>query len=408
MRNRDAYRVYLLIEAATSLFFFIIVTVNLVYQVEVAKLNPLQLVLVGTVLEGTSFLFQIPTGVLADVFSRRLSVIIGMFLIGVGFVLEGSIPRFETILAAQVLWGLGYTFVSGAEEAWIADEVGEEHVGQVYLRGSQLGLVGALVGAIVSVGLASIRINLPIVLGGVFYIVLGVFLVFVMPEHNFRPTVQEERSSWQAMGDTLLKGGQLVRRSSILITILVIAGFYGMSSEGFDRLSAAHFLLNFQFPSLWQFKPVVWFGIISIGGRILSIGATEVVRRRLDMTNHLAIARVLFAMNALLIASVVTFGLAGNFPVALIAFWSASVLRSMSNPIYTAWLAQSIDPKVRATVLSMSGQVDALGQIAGGPAIGVIGNIVSIRAAIVTAGAVLSPVLVLFVRTMRRNESLRS
>src|SRR5947209_450766 len=193
MRNRDAYRVYLLIEAGTSLFFFIIATVNSVYQVEVAKLNPLQLVLVGTVLEGTVFLCQIPTGVVADVFSRRLSVIIGMFLIGAGFVLEGSIPRFETILAAQVLWGLGYTFVSGAEEAWIADEVGEENVGQVYLRGSQLGQVGALLGAIVSVSLASIQINLPIVLGGVFFIVFGVFLAFAMPEHNFRPTAREER-----------------------------------------------------------------------------------------------------------------------------------------------------------------------------------------------------------------------
>jgi len=405
MRNRDAYRIYLLIEAATSLFFFIIVTVNSVYQVEVAKLNPLQLVLVGTVLEGTVFLCQIPTGVVADVFSRRLSVITGMFLIGVGFVLEGSIARFETILVAQVLWGLGYTFVSGAEEAWIADEVGEDNVGQIYLRGSQLGLVGALVGAIVSVILASIQINLPIVLGGAFYIVLGGFLVFVMPEHNFRPTAREERSTWQAMGDTLLNGGRLVRRSPVLITILVIAGFYGMASEGFDRLSAAHFLMNFQFPSLGQFKPVVWFGIISIGGRILSIGATEVVRRRLDTTNHLAIARVLFGMNVLLIASVVTFGLAENFPVALAAFWGASVLRSMDTPIYTAWLAQSIDPKVRATVLSMSGQVDALGQIAGGPAIGVIGNLVSIRAAIVASGAVLSPVLVLFVRTMRHSES---
>jgi len=210
------------------------------------------------------------------------------------------------------------------------------------------------------------------------------------------------------MGDTLLKGGQLVRGSSVLITILIISGFYGMASEGFDRLSAAHFLLNFQFPSLGHFKPVVWFGIISIGGRILSIAATEVVRRRLDTTNHLAIARVLFGMNALLIASVITFGLAGNFPIALAAFWSASVLRTTGTPIYPAWLAQSIDPKVRATVLSMSGQVDALGQIAGGPAIGVIGNVVSIRAAIVTAGVVLSPVLVLFVRTMRRSESLNS
>ena len=71
MKHRNAYVVYLLTEGLFSLFFGMIVTVNLVYQVEVAKLNPLQLVLVGTMLEVTAFVFQVPTGVLADVFSRR-------------------------------------------------------------------------------------------------------------------------------------------------------------------------------------------------------------------------------------------------------------------------------------------------------------------------------------------------
>ena len=66
MKNRDAYLVYLIIEGLFSLFFYIIFTVNLVYQVEVARLNPLQLVLVGTMLEATAFVFQVPTGVFAS------------------------------------------------------------------------------------------------------------------------------------------------------------------------------------------------------------------------------------------------------------------------------------------------------------------------------------------------------
>ncbi len=50
----SAYSVYLLFSGATSLSFSIIFTVNMVYQVEVARLNPLQLVLVGTVLESAT------------------------------------------------------------------------------------------------------------------------------------------------------------------------------------------------------------------------------------------------------------------------------------------------------------------------------------------------------------------
>ena len=78
----------------------------MVYQVETVGLGPLELVLVGTILELTAFLFEIPTGVVADLKSRRLSIIIGYALIGAGFVLEGSIPLFWAVAVAQVLWGV--------------------------------------------------------------------------------------------------------------------------------------------------------------------------------------------------------------------------------------------------------------------------------------------------------------
>ena len=107
-----------------SFFSMLVFTVNLIYQVQVAHLNPLQLVLVGTVLEGTSFLFEVPTGIVADVYSRRLSIIIGTFLLGVGLALQGVVPSFGVILLAQVIWGIGYTFTSGATEAWLTDEIG--------------------------------------------------------------------------------------------------------------------------------------------------------------------------------------------------------------------------------------------------------------------------------------------
>ena len=87
------------------------------YAIVSADLDPLQLVLVGTVLEVTTLVFEVPTGVVADMVSRRLSIIVGVFLTGVGFVVWGSFPRFETIIAAQVMWAIGYTFTSGADVA---------------------------------------------------------------------------------------------------------------------------------------------------------------------------------------------------------------------------------------------------------------------------------------------------
>lgn len=59
---------------------------------QVAHLNPFQFVLVGTMREADAFACQVPTGAFADVFSCRLSVIIGTFLIGAGFIIEGVFP----------------------------------------------------------------------------------------------------------------------------------------------------------------------------------------------------------------------------------------------------------------------------------------------------------------------------
>ena len=80
----DSYRFHLLARTYHS-FRWMMVTVDLVFMVEVAYLDPLQMVLVGTVLEVPTFLFEIPTGVLADVVSLEVSVIIGHAMIGAGF-----------------------------------------------------------------------------------------------------------------------------------------------------------------------------------------------------------------------------------------------------------------------------------------------------------------------------------
>ena len=404
----SAYAVYLILSGAYSLFFSTIVTINLVYQIEIAKLNPLQLVLVGTALEAVSFICQVPTGILADVFSRRLSVILGLFLLGTGFIIEGSFPNFAAILAAQALFGIGATFMDGAEQAWITDEVGEERVGHVFIRSTQVALIGGLLGAALSVALGSIRLNLPVVFGGAMNVALAAFLLLFMPEHGFKRIPHSESHSWREMIGTFRNGMRVVRRSTILIIILAIGLFYGLSSEGFDRLSSAHFLADFTFPALGQLKPVVWFGILSIGGTLLTLAVSEIVRRRVNTSNQRILIRALFVINALLVGSLLVFGLAGNFFLAVFAYWGVGVFRRVSQPIFTTWLTINVDARVRATVISMWGQVDALGQVAGGPPVGYIGTVVSLRAALVAVGVILSPVLVLYALAARKGKGVGS
>lgn len=88
------YPVYLFINVAFGLSFMLYATISSVSRIQTVGLNPLQLVLVGTALELAALIFEVPTGVLADTYGRRRSVILGFLLIGAGFSFEGALPTF--------------------------------------------------------------------------------------------------------------------------------------------------------------------------------------------------------------------------------------------------------------------------------------------------------------------------
>lgn len=401
IRKMPAYTVYMIISGSYSLFFTMIAMISAVYRVETAGLNPLQLVLVGTVLELTVFIFEIPTGIVADMRSRRLSVIIGYFMIGVGFMIEGSFPFFGTILLAQVIWGIGATFTSGAEDAWLADELGEEGLSQVYLRGSQLAQLGTLVGIGFSVLLGQITFGLPMFIGGLLIALMAVFLALFMPETGFTPSESAGRQNWQMMGDTFKKGTNLVKGHRVLMIIMAMTFFFGLSSEGLDRLWEAHFLENITFPTLANWNVVTWFGLINVGQLLLNLVLTEVVRRRVKTDENSTAVLFLMLANGGYILSLIVFALASNFPVGLLSIWSIGVFRRIGNPIFAAWVNKKLKSETRATVLSMRGQLDAIGQFIGGPIIGAVGTAFTLRAAMLGVALFVSPVMFLYRQALK-------
>ena len=402
----DAYRLYLLMMALQAFALSLVFTINLVYQVQQVGLNPLQLVLIGTTLELTAFLSEIPTGLVADRYSRRLSVIIGFFLLGLGFLVEGSFPLFEALLLAQLIMGLGYTFLSGATSAWIVDEIGNERAGGAFLRASQLSQATGFLGIFASVALASHSLQSAIIAGGILLLLLAGFLALFMPEAGFSRRAVGEGASWAGLFATFNAGFALVRQRRILLLIMLATVVHGAFSEGFDRLWTAHLLAGFELPPLGQMREIVWFGIISAVSLPLSIGATELIRRRIDLMNRRLVAATLTAVYLMLIGSVLLFTLGESFALVLLGLWLAQAARQIRNPLMDAWINQYIESDLRATVLSIQGQADALGQIAGGPVVGAIGLLSSVRIAISASALILLPILPLFQR-IRRIESAR-
>ena len=396
----SAYKTYLLFSAITAMCFSLVATVMIVYHIEIVHLNPLQLILVGTTLEVACFIFEIPTGIVADVYSRKLSIVIGGVLTGVGFILEGSISSFIFVLVAQIVWGLGSTFISGSLEAWIAEEEKNKDLDEIYIKGAQAGQIGAFIGIVLSTVIANFSVRLPIIVSGVLFIILALFLWLYMPENNFKSSAPEDLNTFKKMGYTFKSGLKFVKSKSIIMILLAVTLFYGLSSEGYDRLSNAHFLQDTTLPKLGNLSSVTWFGIFGILGMILSFIVMHFMAKNLKNEDNRKNGKLLLCINILYISSMLIFALTRNFSLMLIAYLATNTFRIINEPIFSAWLNGHIDDNSRATVLSINGQMNSLGQILGGPIIGIIATNISVSIGIVCTSLLVAPVLVLYIISM--------
>jgi MFS transporter, DHA3 family, tetracycline resistance protein len=365
--------------------------------------NPFQLVLLGTVSEIAIFLFEVPTGVVADIYSRRLSIIIGLLLAGATSIVVGFVAIYWVIVVAAVLRGIAGTFLSGATEAWITDEHGIDGIGRVFLRGTQWSYLGAILGAILGVAVATVDLGAALVFGGLVSLATGVACVFLMPEHGFvRRPVEERTSPLRALSKTAVTGGRLIRGHHVLLLIVGITLFAGAASEGLDRLWEAHLIVEVGLPELWGLDPVVWFGVFNVVGLAAGVVITSFLVPRFEYADNAKLAAALLWLTVVTSISVVVFGLATSFVLASVAYLVARLVRRLNEPLYVTWLNKNVeDSSVRATVNSIASQSGAVGEVAGGPAIGGVGTLASLRAALVVSGLLLTPAIALYVRALR-------
>lgn len=95
------------------------------------------------------FAFEVPAGVFADTVSRKWSLVISHLLMGAAMLATGLVTDFELLVITQMLWGLSWTFASGAEVARITDELDEpQRISGVLIRSGRADLTGAAVGTI--------------------------------------------------------------------------------------------------------------------------------------------------------------------------------------------------------------------------------------------------------------------
>jgi DHA3 family tetracycline resistance protein-like MFS transporter len=326
-------------------------------------------------------------------------------VIGASILLQGAVPNFWAILVAQVIWGIGWTFISGANQAWITDEVGVDAVQPVLTRGHQLSLAMTFVGTAIAGGLGLITVQLPIIAGGVGFLILTAVLLVIMPERHFTPDPDARaRAGWSSLAATFRDGLAHARRRPLVRWFFVISLLFGLSSEAVDRLWTARILEAFTLPSVFGIAdPALWFAIFAMIGSLVSVISSVIVNRVAPGLVTGARPGVVLAVLVIIqCAAVITLALTGHLWLAMIGLWLRNAAGSVAYPIQATWLNRQLESKSRATVLSMNGQADAIGQVVGGPPLGGLATATSIPVALIGSAVLMAPAAAIYLRLAAR------
>ena len=388
-------KLYYLIKFCDSFFFSLATVTYGVYAVRHGHLEAYQLILIGTAMELAVFMAEVPTGIMADRYSRKGSILIGLFVMSASIATVGLSPTFTGIGLGMFSWGIGYSFISGAQEAWLSDEIGEAKANKAFIKGAQWQMAGGILSIIPSIVLAGINPRLPFITAAFFYASLMVFLLLHMPETGFI----RRTSRIKGRVSILPEGFWLRLKTNHLMFIGIVTSVcIGVTMETSMRFMP-HIMLNLQnMPSISfmnyltfgttndvESSELGWFGIIKGGGYLAALFGTFLVGKVVKTESILSVSRALTFSTFVLGLSALVFGAANGFVLALFSYWLLIAVEESMYPLRIAFVNRGVQSSERATLISIISQSTSFGEMSAGPIMAIISVVKSVYFALITS-----------------------
>jgi len=368
--------------------------VTSLYLVLDARLSAFELVFLGTAQGIVSLIVEVPAGVVADTISRKWALVIAHVLIGASMIITGLVTAFPALVATQMLWGIGWAFASGADVAWIADELDRpDRIARVLAASARWEQGGSAIG-LVGFGLLALVIGRApaMVTAGAVMAALGLYVIARFTEHGFTPTRSRR---WQQSVAIFRRGLSLARYDREILLILLTTVLINGAAEAFGRLYPKQ-LVDLGFPE--RYDPIVWFtalGILAYAAGALSL---RIVEARIDgagVARRVYAAACFIGVLGLLVLVLAPGYLIASAGVLLVGGISLTVTRAVG----VIWVNRRTTSDVRATMQSLLAQTEYGGEILLGVVLGAIAQLTSISVAFTCSAAVIACAGVLVVRS---------
>lgn len=345
------------------------------------QLEPYQLALLGTALELSGIIGEIPTGAVADLVSRRLSIIASFVLMGPILALAGVVESFWLIALTQIGWGLAWTLHSGADVAWLTDELrNPERVDRLLTSRAKVQLAANALGVPIALALvATTTRTTAIVVAGASISAWGLVLAMTMPETGFERTAKAAAAEFKRIVGV---GTRLTARTRPLRLLAISSLFYGLGSGVVDHLDLAR-LVEVGIPS--DIDEVFLYGALALVQAGAGIVLIRLIERRLI---DVPAARVLSLLMLLAGAAIAVTAGANVGWAIFVGLVMQEALRMTAEPFITMIANSHSESDVRATMLSFMSQAYAGGEILSGVLLGVLASVAGIGTAFAVGAAI--------------------
>ncbi|HEX9237100.1 MAG TPA: MFS transporter [Actinomycetota bacterium] len=385
MEPRRVIRSYLVITALFTLSASLIWGINTLFLLH-AGLSIFEVFVANAAFTAAMALCEVPTGVVADTLGRRTSFLLSEATLAMGTLAYVAVAAIHGGLLlfclAGVILGLGYTFYSGAVEAWLVDALratgyrGE--LDRVFARASIVSSVAMIVGTIGGGLLGQINLSLPYLARAVLVVIAFVIGYRTMHEIGFTPRPMRLRGivgDMQKVGRAgITHGWRSPAVRLLVIESFVVGGFFSWVWYAWQP----YFLQLYGRNAVWISGVIAsLFSVAGIAGNALVGRLATPGRRR---------TTILLGAGAIWTATMVATGVIRSFWVTVPVFLFGAVAGGVLGPVRQTYLHQSIPSSERATLVSFDSLVGSVGSVGGQIGLGFLSQERSIPAGFVVGG----------------------
>ena len=367
--SRTVRRTFYVLTAGNALAASLIWGINTIFLLD-AGLSNFEAFAANAYFTAGMVLFEIPTGVVADRWGRRASFLCGTLTLatttGLYVLLWQLHPAFVWWAIVSVLLGLGFTFFSGATEAWLVDALTatgfDGQLEGVFSRGQVITGAMILSGSIAGGYLAQLtNLGLPYLVRTAILIGMFVLALIMMRDLGFTP----------ARGDRPMAEVKKIVHNSVehglkvpAVRAIMLAGMFTGGIEIYVYYALQPHLLN-----LWGDQTA--YGIAGLAAAVIAgaqiVGGLLTPRIRRAFKRRTSALLVLAALGVAMLALI---GLTDNFWVVLVLITLWELMGYAGLPIREAYLNGMIPSQQRATILSFDSLMNNAGGIVAQPALG--------------------------------------